>query len=464
MKISSRERQFIIFGLGILLIALFYLLVLEPCLARAGQLKEKSQKSRELLVSMERKIAGKETLIDEAASLKREYLDVLASVKSLHEYLVEGKEPPDFSEQLQTIISERKLENLRTTFQSGKDFGVYKESKATLNFASDWHELCKFLHAAENSGHMLFVRSLRIRPYRRRKQKISVSNLEVSGFNFSPEIKKELKVEVEMPELMPGEESPAEEESSRTGFTRYEVIRKRDLFRKPATDEKKGPADAKKVTAAQLKLSLRGVISRGGEYVAIIRDLKTKEELFLEKGDLIKGDRIEGIFPDKVVIMHQGARVELVLHEVEGIPGLRAHPAREGEKPFPPPPGEGSLPPLPEKGMKRLAKSLQAELGTLVRGLDERMAERYGLPGGKGLLVLRVKRGSDAEKARVRRGDVILKINGREVNSEEEALGILAETDFEQDILVDVKRADQFKTLTIKSETVEEKLERMSGK
>jgi serine protease Do len=66
-------------------------------------------------------------------------------------------------------------------------------------------------------------------------------------------------------------------------------------------------------------------------------------------------------------------------------------------------------------------ESSPAKLGINVRSLTQEQAEQLGITGGtKGVLVTEVKPDSFADDIGVQRGYVLLKVNGRPVNSEEE--------------------------------------------
>ncbi|MFQ5816255.1 MAG: S1C family serine protease [Candidatus Hydrothermarchaeaceae archaeon] len=59
-------------------------------------------------------------------------------------------------------------------------------------------------------------------------------------------------------------------------------------------------------------------------------------------------------------------------------------------------------------------------LGVIGIKVDKRVASYYGLTSDKGVLVARVVHGSPAHLARISEGDIILSMNGREINSVEE--------------------------------------------
>lgn len=65
---------------------------------------------------------------------------------------------------------------------------------------------------------------------------------------------------------------------------------------------------------------------------------------------------------------------------------------------------------LIEKG-----KVVRAWLGVYIQDLTPELAQKFGLSEAKGALVADISRGSPAEKAGLKRGDIILKVDGKEV-------------------------------------------------
>ena len=86
-------------------------------------------------------------------------------------------------------------------------------------------------------------------------------------------------------------------------------------------------------------------------------------------------------------------------------------------------------------------------LGLIPDNLDRDMAERFGLEDTKGALVNRVLEGSAAERAGIRHGDVILKINDLEIESAPQLRLVISQTLPGTEVLVQLVRRG--KTLEI---------------
>jgi serine protease Do len=81
------------------------------------------------------------------------------------------------------------------------------------------------------------------------------------------------------------------------------------------------------------------------------------------------------------------------------------------------------------------AQPKESKLGLTVRTLTPEMADRLGVPAGKGVVVQDVKPGSFAEDTGLNRGDVILEINKQPVNSEDDVNRVQAGLKSRQDVV-----------------------------
>jgi serine protease Do len=72
---------------------------------------------------------------------------------------------------------------------------------------------------------------------------------------------------------------------------------------------------------------------------------------------------------------------------------------------------------LKEERFARESEEIEGEssIGLVVEDLDPRMARRFGLKQDKGVVVVNIAPNSAAEEAGIRRGDVILEVNGKEI-------------------------------------------------
>ena len=75
-----------------------------------------------------------------------------------------------------------------------------------------------------------------------------------------------------------------------------------------------------------------------------------------------------------------------------------------------------------------------------VRSVTPDLADRLGIPSGKGVLVSEVKPGSFAEDVGLSRGDVILEVNKQPVNSEDDLRKIQTQLKSGQDVVFLVRQ------------------------
>jgi len=82
----------------------------------------------------------------------------------------------------------------------------------------------------------------------------------------------------------------------------------------------------------------------------------------------------------------------------------------------------------------------ESKLGVTVRALTPEMADRLGVPSGRGIIVQEVKQGSFAEDIGLARGDIVLEVNKQPVNSEDDFRRISGELRSGQDVVFLVRQ------------------------
>jgi|GEM_PF-19989 len=88
-------------------------------------------------------------------------------------------------------------------------------------------------------------------------------------------------------------------------------------------------------------------------------------------------------------------------------------------------------------------------LGVYIQPIEEKVAESLGLSKAKGALVVRVEKDSPADKAGIEAGDVILKVEGREIKDSGDLPKIIANIAVGEDANVLVMRNRQRKRLKV---------------
>ena len=87
--------------------------------------------------------------------------------------------------------------------------------------------------------------------------------------------------------------------------------------------------------------------------------------------------------------------------------------------------------------------------GMQVMELNDQLGEYFGVPNGTGVLVQRVKKGSAAEKAGIKAGDVLLKIGKRTIDDMEDVSKAFSRYDEGDKVDVEVLRKGANKTFTL---------------
>ena len=77
--------------------------------------------------------------------------------------------------------------------------------------------------------------------------------------------------------------------------------------------------------------------------------------------------------------------------------------------------------------LQEFGKVKRGRLGVLIQGMDEDLAQSFGLPDSTGALVARVEPDSAADKAGLQPGDVILEVNGDKVGESSELPRMIGE-------------------------------------
>ncbi len=105
-------------------------------------------------------------------------------------------------------------------------------------------------------------------------------------------------------------------------------------------------------------------------------------------------------------------------------------------------------------------KVVRGWLGVSIQEVNAELAKQFGLKETHGALVSDVLKETPAERAGLRRGDVITKYNGREVSNAGQLRNLVAETPLGQKVRVTVIRDKQEKELEVK---IEEQPKDVSG-
>ena len=98
--------------------------------------------------------------------------------------------------------------------------------------------------------------------------------------------------------------------------------------------------------------------------------------------------------------------------------------------------------------LKTNGKVTRSYLGVMLQDIDRNHAEAYKLPKPEGSLINQVTPKSPAEKAGLKSGDVILKINGSSISRTSDLLNVLNRVAPSQTIRLEILRDDKIRTIS----------------
>jgi serine protease Do len=101
-------------------------------------------------------------------------------------------------------------------------------------------------------------------------------------------------------------------------------------------------------------------------------------------------------------------------------------------------------------------KVTRSRIGVSIQEVDAQLADSFGLDRPHGALVGMVESGSPGEKAGIKPGDVILKVNGDEIETSSQVPGIIANTRPGTPVKIEVWRDHGTKALTARPEEIQD--------
>jgi serine protease Do len=94
-------------------------------------------------------------------------------------------------------------------------------------------------------------------------------------------------------------------------------------------------------------------------------------------------------------------------------------------------------------------KITRGMLGVVIQDITRELAGQFHLPDTKGALVSQVNKGSPAEQAGLKAGDVIVRLNGREIRDTQQLRNLVAATAPGRSVKIDVVRDGKERTFNV---------------
>jgi serine protease Do len=109
-------------------------------------------------------------------------------------------------------------------------------------------------------------------------------------------------------------------------------------------------------------------------------------------------------------------------------------------------------------------KVTRSRIGVSIQEVDAQLADSFGLDRPHGALVGMVEPDSPGEKAGLKPGDVILKVDGKEIETSSQVPAIIAGTRPGDTVKIEVWRDHESRTLTARPEEIKEQGERVASR
>lgn len=232
-------------------------------------------------------------------------------------------------------------------------------------------------------------------------------------------------------------------------LSQYRAIVDRNLFnttqQKTATQPKM--VDIENLKQTDLKLKLWGTVTRkDGVAYAVIEDTKTREQNLYRTGDSIQNAIVKVILREKIILTVNERDEILTMEEaVSSKSSLRA--------------GKNNTrsPKLPVSSYSRKITLNRERMDSAMENLGQLMDQatiRPHIENGSpaGISITGIKPNAIFRNMRLRNGDIITGVNGRPLESVEDAIAVFEELTTSSEIKIDIKRRGRKQTLDYRIE------------
>ena len=227
------------------------------------------------------------------------------------------------------------------------------------------------------------------------------------------------------------------QQPDRRPLTYYRDIISRDLFRtRPAQAEKKEISpqyDTENLETAELDARLWGTVSGNDSARYAVIETKDgtnqRQQNLFREGDTIDQAVIKRILRDKVVVSLNGQRQLLLLEDFKSQARRRLPPRR---------PAAGNA--VYRRAIRR------STIDKAVSNVGQLMTQARIIPRNDGLAISAIKPGSLFRRLGLRNGDVIEGVNGRSIQSVDDALSIYNKFRNDSSVTVAIKRRGRRRT------------------
>lgn len=228
-------------------------------------------------------------------------------------------------------------------------------------------------------------------------------------------------------------------------ITFYKPIIERNLFktRKGAVQPKAVDINVGSLEPTTLKLKLLGTVTgtQGSAY-AVIQDEKDRQQNLFRVGDAIQDATLKAILREKVVLRVNGKDEILEIEKIRSGSGRRSSRSSRTT----PIAQSRQVPKTQRINLKRsLLDEAIANVGDLMKDVNIQPHFEDGRPAG--LRLSRIKRQSIFRKMGLRRGDIIVGVDGQRIESVGDVVAIYDSLTSASNVKLEIKRRGQTRIL-----------------
>jgi general secretion pathway protein C len=217
---------------------------------------------------------------------------------------------------------------------------------------------------------------------------------------------------------------------SRPPIEQYSTIADRNIFNITSKEESAAQSqkiDTKNLKQTDMKLTLWGTVTlQDAASYAVIEDTKTREQSLYRTGDSIQDAVVKMILRDKIILTVDKRDEILPMAEYRRSRRIARHPTRSIRQ-------------------RRTLRRTQIE--SAVKNLNNLAAQAKIRTHPEGLLISRIRRRSLFRKMGLRNGDIITNVDGRRINSVEDALNIYRNFQSADRVTLGLKRRGRSRTI-----------------
>ena len=253
------------------------------------------------------------------------------------------------------------------------------------------------------------------------------------------------RFEVIAPTIEDSEKKTAPTRESVNPLSEYKAIEERNLFRLAGKQEETGPAkaDIAALQETRLQLKLWGTVTGNGQNAyAVIEDIKQRVQQLYHVEDAILNAIVKEIHREKVILEVDGAFEVLQMEEIRGTAG-RSNVARlkrdrkpEGSKTL----GSKSI----SLKRERIDEAVN-DLGNLMKQV--RIRPHYKDGQSDGLTLSGIRSNSIFSEMGFRNGDVIVGVDGKDIESVDDALSLYENLQSAENVQVQLRRRGRLQTI-----------------